>query len=461
MGRSVEQELATVVLGDRRLEARARRVVAQLSRHPGAAFAVAGENGAGAEALYRFFQNEAVRPEAVLEAHAAATWQRARGRGRVLVAQDTTVLDYTRHRRAEGLGVTHERGGRGIFVHTGLALTEAGEPLGVVHQERWVRPAEEAGKRDSRRERAWEEKESYRWQRTVAAVSSDRPPQQPVLIIGDRESDVYGLLVSPRPAGVELLVRSAQNRKLSEEAGYLHAALRQGPGAGTLVVEVGRAQERPARSACCEVRFREVTLAVPRHADGGVPKLPVRVWAVLLEEPHPPQGEQALHWVLLATWPLTSLEEAVQAAGYYSRRWLVERFHYVLKSGCKLEAAQLRTCARLERLAAVYTIVAWRLLALTYAARLHPERACTLVLSELEWQVLYAHQHHRLPGAEETVTPLGEAFVWVAKLGGYWGRKHDAPPGVKVLWQGLTRLQEMVRGFQLAASLLSPETRCD
>ena len=103
MGRSVELELATVVLGDRRLEARARRVVGQLSRYPGAAFAVAGEDGAGAEALYRFFQNEAVRPEAVLEAHAAATWQRARGRGRVLVVQDTTVLDYTRLIRSEGM----------------------------------------------------------------------------------------------------------------------------------------------------------------------------------------------------------------------------------------------------------------------------------------------------------------------------------------------------------------------
>jgi IS4 transposase len=228
-------------------------------------------------------------------------------------------------------------------------------------------------------------------------VVPHQEPGQEFIIIGDRESDVYGLLASPRPAGVELLVRSAQNRKLAKEEGFLHEVLRREPPAGMLLVEVGRAQERPARQARCEVRYREVMLAPPRHADAGVPKVPVRAWAVLIDEPSPPTGEAPLHWVLIATWPIESLEEAIRAAGYYSRRWLVERFHYVLKSGCKIEASQLRTRERLERLEAVYAIIAWRLLSLTYQARLHPERPCTLVLSRQEWQVLYAHQHQRLP----------------------------------------------------------------
>jgi hypothetical protein len=454
MSEWVQKELAGVQLGDVRRAVRVRWIVEQLSTHPGEHFAQAAGTKAGAKAMYRFFESEAVEPEGVLEAHAACTWERAKDCPRVLIVQDTTVLDYRGHPHLEGLGPTNHAGGQGLFVHSALALTEEGEPLGVAHQETWVREAQEVGKTASRRQRPWQEKESYKWQRTVEAVVPQQRPAQRFIIIGDRESDVYGLLASPRPPGVELLVRSAQNRKLQEAEGFLHDVLRTGPAAGTLLVEVGRVQERPPRQAHCEVRFREVRLAPPRHADAGVPKIPVRAWAVLIDEPNPPTGEAPLHWVLIATWPIEALEEAIQCVGYYRRRWLVERFHYVLKSGCKIEESQLRTRERLERLEAVSVIVAWRLLSLTYQARLHPEQPCTLVLSRADWQVLYAHYHHRLPGAGEPAPTLGEALVWVAKLGGYWGRKRDAPPGVKVLWRGLTRLHEMLQGFTLAVSLL-------
>jgi len=47
---------------------------------------------------------------------------------------------------------------------------------------------------------------------------------------------------------------------------------------------------------------------------------------------------------------------------YYARRWLVERYHYVLKSGCRVEELQLGAADRLERALALYSIVAWRLL---------------------------------------------------------------------------------------------------
>ncbi len=452
----VRRELASLDLGDKRRRERLGKLLTQLSRDPQGSFSEVCLKHADRAAAYRFCANEAVAPEQMVQSHIAATWRRATGVPVVLVVQDTTDLNYSHHPGVQGLGRIHQHGGWGFFVHSALALSEEGEPLGLVHQDTWVRDPEEVGKTASRRQRPWTEKESYKWQRTVEAVVPHQRPGQRFIIIGDRESDVYGLLASPRPPGVELLMRSAQNRKLQGEEGFLHDVLRKGPAAGTFLVEVGRAQERPPRRARCEVRFRRVTLAPPRHADAGVPRVPVTVWAVLIDEPDAPPGEKPLHWVLLATWPIETLEEAIRCAGYYSRRWLVERYHYVLKSGCRLEASQLRTLERLERLEAIYAIIAWRLLALTYQARLHPEQPCTLVLSRQEWPVLYAYYHQRLPSEAEPAPSLGEALVWVAKLGGYWGRKSDAPPGVKVLWRGLTRLHEMVQGFTLAASLLQP-----
>jgi hypothetical protein len=37
-------------------------------------------------------------------------------------------------------------------------------------------------------------------------------------------------------------------------------------------------------------------------------------------------------------------------------------------------------------------------------------------------------------------------------LGGFLGRKHDGDPGVKTLWRGYQRLQDLLLGYQLRAS---------
>ncbi len=73
---------------------------------------------------------------------------------------------------------------------------------------------------------------------------------------------------------------------------------------------------------------------------------------------------------------------------YYTYRWRIERYHYVLKSGCHSEDLQLETFDRLDRALAVYRIVAWRLLWLTYLAREQPEAPCTTVLRPAEWAAL-------------------------------------------------------------------------
>jgi len=456
----VRAELAGVDLGDERLGERLVKLVDQLSQNPQGTFNEACPGAADKKAAYRFFSNTRVEAEAILEAHFESTWERVQqARGRILVVQDSTSVDYGTHPHAEGLGPLETEHSRGFLVHSALALTEQGVPLGLLHQARWTRDPAETGKRNTRRERLWQEKESYKWQRTVEKIGAGQPAEKSFIIIGDRESDVYGLLATPRPAGVELLVRSAQDRRLQEEEGFLHAALTRGPAAGQVLVEVARGKERNPRTAVCEVRFRRVTLRPPRHADAGVPKAPVEVWAVAITELHPPKGETALRWVLLATWPIESFPQALEVASFYSKRWIVERYHFVLKSGCRIEAAQLRDWPRLERLEAVYAIIAWRLLAITYLARLHPAEPCEPMLSREEWQVLYAHHHHRLAGEQEPVPTLAQAVDWIAKLGGYWGRRSDAPPGVKVLWRGLQHLQGMVEGFRLASFLSQSEQR--
>src|SRR3954471_23583356 len=85
-----------------------------------------------------------------------------------------------------------------------------------------------------------------------------------------------------------------------------------------------------------------------------------------------------------------TFQQAVQCVLWYRFRWLIERYHFVLKSGCHLEKLQLDTAERLERALALYCIVAWRFLYLPYLARATPDASCEVVFQTHEWQALHA-----------------------------------------------------------------------
>jgi hypothetical protein len=193
-----------------------------------------------------------------------------------------------------------------------------------------------------------------------------------------------------------------------------------------------------------DLRFRELELRPPKGLVGKYDTFKLHV--VEAREINAPPEVKAVHWVLLTSLPVTSVEQAHEILTYYSYRWLIERFHYVLKSGCQLENSQLRERASLERLLAMYSIVASRLLLLTYQARQTPDAPCTTMLSEVELRVLYVliHKHDRLPKVCPT---LRQAVHWIGQLGGFSGRKRDDAPGVKVLWRGWMRLQDATTLF--------------
>ena len=184
------------------------------------------------------------------------------------------------------------------------------------------------------------------------------------------------------------------------------------------------------------------------------------VAAVEAREIDPPAGKKPLVWVLLTTLPVADLAAAVQCVSYYSRRWLIERYHYTLKTGgCRFEDSQLHDLATLTRLLAVQCLVAWRLLWLTYLSRTAPEEPCTVAFTDLEWWMLHlAVRKIDLPfwrrsgydPSSGLPPPLRTAVRWVAKLGGFLGRKGDGEPGVKVLWDGLATLNNIVLGAMIA-----------
>lgn len=439
------QELATVRLGDARLTKRLFRIVSDKLATPTASIPQASRTWAATKATYNFFASAQVAADAIRAAHLDATCLRLAGQDTVVVLQDTTEFDYTSHPATTGLGHLDHSKHQGLKVHSALAASPAGVPLGLVHQAVWTRDAATKGKRSRNRPQA--ERESQRWLTTVEAVQQAIPAPVKLLIVADREADIYPLFIAPREARTDLVIRAAYNRGLVGGLNLediLPGITMQGQ--HQVVIE-GNGQRAP-RTATVDVGWSEVQVLpptdYPKPASSPRPQLRL----VVVEEREPPPDVKPLRWLLWTTMAVTTWDEALAVVALYRARWLIERYHFVLKSGCGVERLQLEQGERLERALAVCCIVAWRLLWLTYQARVTPEESCASVLARHEWQALYCTVH-QTPTPPATAPSLREAVHLIARLGGFLARKGDGEPGVKTIWRGLTRLEDIAATWLL------------
>lgn len=451
-------ELHPARLGDARLNRRLGRLVEDLAAQPTVSVPQASGTWAATKAAYRFWDSPRVRPEAIRAAHLHSTLQRVQDHPSVVVIQDTTDLDFAHHPATQGLGPLDRPAQRGLKVHSALAVSPQGVPLGLIHQQVWVRDPETVGQTRRRRQRELKDKESQRWLTALQASQEAVPEGIEVLTIADREADIYDLFALPRRPGVHLLIRATHNRRVEHEARYLWEAIRQSPPQGELTLQLQRKDDQPPRRATLTLRYLRLAIHPPRHHRRRAGLKPIPLGVVLAQEEHPPADVTPVCWLLLTTLPVDSFQDAVAWVRWYSYRWLVERYHFVLKSGCRVEEMQLEEADRIQRALATYCIVAWRLLWLTYEARQNPDVPCEGVLEAHEWQALYCTIHQTpLPPAQPPT--LREAVRWIAQLGGFLGRKGDGEPGVKTIWRGLCRLHDIAATWKLLHS--SPPTQGD
>ena len=441
MSRWVGEELNGTKFNDKRLEKRVMLMVDRLADRPEASMPAAMASWAETKAAYRFLDSEKVTPEAIRSGHIQSTVERAAQETRVLIIQDTSSIDFTKHRDTTGLGYLESIYTRGLFTHSALCCTTEGVPLGLLGQEIWARDLKKLDKRRKKQSRPFAEKESARWVRTLETSLYPLPEAVSTVTIADREADIFELFAASRPARDDLLIRACRDRrvKVEDEVAHLWGVLRTNPIRNIITVEVEATKKRKKRTARCSLCFDKVLILPPQNSPH---QEAVSLYGVLVWEEETPEGEEPLEWLLLTTLPVESLEEALQCMEWYSYRWLVERYHFVLKSGCRVEKLQLETAERLERAIAVYSIVAWRLLWLTYEARQSPEASCERALERHEWESLYCTIHQtNLPPSEPPT--LRQAVRWIAHLGGFLGRKCDGEPGVMVIWRGLRRLEDI------------------
>lgn len=504
-------EFETVGFGDERLNKRSKKVLQRMYEGIGKGFSGSFGGKSEIKAAYRLFDNNLVNPHKILESHYEKTLERIKEQKVVVLSQDTTDIDMKHMECVENLGVLNDTKRPGCSLHPVIAFTPDKLCLGVIDAKFMIRPPEELGKNTHNNLREIEDKESYRWIQGyhVASKIAEQCPKTLCISVGDRESDIYELILEGTKGKAELIARAWHDRAISlppseKEQELLHENQQ-------LTSEVKRLAEinekfknkkdytdkRKENSKLIKKlkekikinkseikkeisqinRFKhELSLArIVGTVEFMLPEgrgrksrwvkqtvratqvilkpsehkktLPkITVNAVLLEEIDPPEGEEAVSWMFITTLPINTLEEIQFIVKIYISRWGIELFFKVLKSGCKIEELRYQEASRLLACISVYMIVAWRILYATYIGRECPDLPCSFLFEISEWQSVYAVIMKKQPPKEAPT--LGEFMKMIASLGGHRGRKSDGPPGIKVIWIGIQAMHRLAEGWE-------------
>jgi hypothetical protein len=452
-------------LGDQRRTRRLVSVAAALARHPGSPPGrVCSSRPAELEGANRFLRNSHFSADEILGAGLMSTAHLVENRSiddEILSIQDSTTLGYE-HSVCEELG---DLGGpaasttRGWFVHSNLLWSLRSGPLGLISQQWLLRPPAERGKRHQRRERDYQDKESFKWQRSYEEMEQrvGSETSRRLLSVFDSEADIYLLLDFFARKNARFVIRSAWDRRIHGdlESGSLRSQMEAAPVRGLRTVWIPQRQGRTARTAQLQVRSAVLQLKKPRPLASAQAAEFVTVHVVHAHELNPPKNAEGLDWMLLTREPIETEEELNRVLSLYEMRWKIEEFHKAWKSGTNVEDLRQQSAENLKKAAVILGFLAVRLLQLKETMEATPEEPCDSVLLPREWKMLWVSVEKKKPLPPKTPS-LKWAYQALARLGHWSDTKRTGRASWETLWRGWQRLCDVLLGY-LAALHLSEE----
>ena len=321
-------------------------------------------------------------------------------------------------------------------------------------------------RRDTRRSRSRTRKVFAGWwdigERATSRNSVRRPCTR-VVSVADREADIYDIFLDAQlRSGVlaDYLIRAHENRSTpelnrAESRRTYHKVrdvLEKSPLRATHTIELCDTPQRQARQAQLEVHAIRTAVKPPNHRPG---LAAITHNVILIQEVDGPGDDTEVSWLLVTTLPIETVAEILLAVEYYTARWTIETYFRTLKVGCQVEKIMLETRSRLLNCLAMYHIIAWRILYLTYLNRTSPDLPCTTVFADHEWKPVWRIvQKTALP---KSPPRLSEFMKLLTQLGGYNNRAKELPAGPQPVWIGLRRMLD----FSIAwLTFGEPERSC-
>jgi hypothetical protein len=432
--------------GDIRRDERFVTIINNITAQPGSSIPKQNKRWYDTKATYEFFKNEDVSIEALKKTMMLYGARQVSDKMQLLILEDISNISYN-DLQAEGLGYLDNKEGRGILCYSSMAATPEGLPLSLLYQHTWIRPLDELGKSSKRKQINFEDKESYRWYEGMQEVNKLLGQSIHKIHIADREADIYELFFHAYESNTDLLIRARHNRQLSNGS-HLWDNIGGQPVAATVSLDIPDKTGKKKLQVEAEVRYHQVEILRPannKHSYESVILTAIEIKEINSSNKN---EEDIIHWKLLTTLEVNEVSEALQCVKWYTFRWLIERFHYVLKSGTKIEELQLKDAVSLQKAIAVYSMAAFRVMQLVYQSRHYPDVSCEVVLTKAQWKTLYMliHGNNQIP---KQAPSLQQAVMWIGRLGGHLGRKSDGPPGLKTVWQGYQQLCHAASVYEL------------
>ncbi len=456
----VEEEMATLITGDKRLDRRTKHVLQTVMNKPEMSFTQQFQSMGELKACYRLFDSDLINSGVILKPHFEKTVERIKTCKVAIIASDSSSLNYTTRVSNPDTGYISSNNAQGFLMHASLVTTLDRQPLGVVGAKFWARAKVKTEKKIHRDYLPIEEKESYKWIESylIANTIAAQCPHTQIVYTADREADLIELWEEAIRAqksnnGAHIVVRCNHNRAVIPSDKNKNVKLfefgKNAPVIGHCEFELkDRATHSVVRMIKQTIRASCVCIC-PAYRPG-VEKRQVTLNLVFMEEENPPEGIEPIKWYLLTTLPIQNNEDVQKIIQIYLARWDIEILFRTFKTGCKIEERSLRNSDRLFPMFALFMIVAWRINSLSRISRMSPDSPCTVIFSEAEWQAAYVAINKR---RSNCIPTMREMLILIARLGGYLNRKNDPEPGAKVIWRGLEYLRIFMEGWEVAQSL--------
>ncbi len=434
----IEKQWPSRMFMDPRIHERTVFIAQACMRLPTVSIPERFESFGAVKGCYRFLNRSDMSHQKLQTGHYEYVRQEAvKSKAKVLFIQDGSELLYNSHKWTTGLGPTGDSCGNGMLFHSCLAVKfEENQPkvIGLSAQEAWVR--EEKNERLGKKINI-KASEAEVWQKMLKRTGFV-PEGCDWVTVGDRASDIFSFVEVLKKLGYGCVLRTKHDRKIIVDGAEhdLKQYMRSLPAMAEKHHIVRSAQDRSSYEQPLKISWTTAEMLSPKgeKEKKSVHGSYVRVWC---------EADPDIEWILFTLSTITAEEEALETVSIYEHRWIIEEYHKCLKSGCKIEEAQLRTADRLLNLFGILGVIATQLLQLRDISRIRPEDPAEHHTDPLNVEVIRIR--YKLRG----VITVKEFWKRVAMLGGFLARKSDGNPGWQKIWKGWTRLQDMRDGMEM------------
>lgn len=220
------------------------------------------------------------------------------------------------------------------------------------------------------------------------------------------------------------------------------------------MIDIPQKTKRKARQAEVALRYGVVELRRPITSRKTCDVATVKLTAVFVEEINPPQGEEAIQWMLLTTHDVRNKKDALRIVKLYRLRWTIEELNRAMKGqGMNLEESQITRANPMKKLGVMALIAALRVIQLVRARDGLTQQKLTDGFEKADQPILKMANKKMEGETDQQKNPHRQgSLAWAAwiigRLGGWTG--YYKPPGPKIIHLGLIRFDAMKEGWLLA-----------